>query len=166
MWKKIIVIGMVFLMCFSLFCGCGENEQVGYNAKIVNVFLTQSFLDNNPVSGMYEYDENPEITETLPGSRTFVIETAIQAEEMLESNAEIDFTHKNLIIYIYSSYNEIEHSLKKVSFASGDLEIDVLITCRSKSEEPKPIQKYLAIELDKIELHNVCVKHYQKNIGY
>ena len=26
MWKKSIVIGMVFLMCFSLFCGCNKNN--------------------------------------------------------------------------------------------------------------------------------------------
>ncbi len=164
--KKILVIGLVFLMCSSLFYGCGGNEQVGYNAKIINVFLKKSFLENNSVSGMYEYDENLETTETLPKNRTFVITTVIQAEEILERNPEIDFAQKDLIIYIYSSYNEIKHSLKQISFANGDLKIDVLVTCRSRSEEPKPIQKYLAIELDKIEFHNVCVKHYQKNISY
>ena len=47
MWKKIIVIGMVFLMGFSLFCGCSESENgevIGLQEAYEKEYLTQEDL--------------------------------------------------------------------------------------------------------------------------
>lgn len=85
MWNKIIVIGMVFIMCFSLFCGCknGESEQGSF-------YDIQTALDNELLT-----ENDIRIIAEKHNNENFDVLTDKESLELKKAYA-VQFPRKNL----------------------------------------------------------------------
>lgn len=166
MIKKIILIGMVMLVC--ILNGCGKPIQ--YNATIIGGTFKESFLKENMTLGAYYENENYDPTdensheylldETSPRNRTFVVTEQSQLDEMFEVfQFPIDFETKMLIIYIYTDCYLRAQILESVRLEEDTLKIEFKIKPGKwgYADARQPYQRTLVVELDRLDVETVSV---------
>ena len=160
MLKKISYLFMTFTILFSLLVSCNINK---YHATLyddVDHWIKQEFADNNLTSGVYYQNNHTTTNQSFPRSRTFLITTQAEFDEIFNSSAPaVDFTKEILALYTFTCDYVREIKL-------GDIEIDGLkleieyemvhpLSCQSIGDAVPPYQRYILVKLDKVNVTHV-----------
>lgn len=156
---KILIMGMVLIMCLGIFVGCGGNK---YNAELhynAQAMMNAEYLEANMTLGAY--DGLVEDTSS-PETRTHIIKNKNDFDFAFnEFPKEVDFSKKMVLIYFFtSSYPTSPYKLEKTTMDSDILSVDFKLN-KSYSHGPdasKPQQTCVVVLIDILDISNVNFK--------
>ncbi len=141
----LLIAGAVLICVFS---------QTDKSARILNDdaadSVSRDFYDNNRVSGAY-YDGTASVDSEYPSSRTFLIGSAEEYEEIFSQATDqaIDFQSSAIVVYTFADICKREVRIKKISTSEDSITI-VLTHKKAPSgvgDACIPYQRYVVIEL-------------------
>ena len=161
--KKLLTIGLAVLLmlCMSIsLVGCGK---IDHNAIIIADGITyqEEWLDNNHVYGAYGENGEENYDENTPKSRTYIIKTRTELNEVFSEFPEIDFENEMLIVYCYRTVYGRKQVLEKV-FSDGNVlrvEFDVVKGKIGHADASAPHRRMLVVKLDKLDIAEVNVTY-------
>ena len=142
--KKAMICFVTIFACLILTVGCNT-----YNAKLYNIYYSQSGSGENVLSD----------DETYPESRTFIVENSEVYNRIFNNdieNFDVDFNKQMLIVYTFMAINH--RNLKLISVNLQDAILRITFESVSKSgigDTCIPYQRWIVIKLDKIEVKSV-----------
>jgi hypothetical protein len=159
MARKILILGVVLMMCLGLFTGCGGNK---YNAELhynAQAMMNAEYLEANMTLGAY--DGLVEDTSS-PETRTHIIKNKNDFDFAFnEFPKEVDFSKKMVLIYFFtSSYPTSPYKLEKTTMDSDILRVYFKLN-KSDSQGPdasKPQQTCVVVLIDILDISNVSFK--------
>ena len=161
--KKLLSLVLAFLLmlCMSVsLIGCGK---IDHNAIIIADGITyqEEWLDNNHVYGAYGENGEENYDENTPKSRTYIIKTRTELNEVFSEFPEIDFENEMLIVYCYRTVYGRKQVLEKV-FSDGNVlrvEFDVVKGKIGHADASAPHRRMLVVKLDKLDIAEVNVTY-------
>ena len=161
--KKIFTIGLAVLLmlCMSVsLIGCGK---IDHNAIIIADGITyqEEWLDNNHVYGAYGENGEENYDENTPKSRTYIIKTLTELNEVFSEFPEIDFENEMLIVYCYRTIYIRKQVLEKVALDGNvlNVEFNVVKGKIGHADASAPSRRMLVVKLDKLDITEVNVTY-------
>lgn len=163
MARKILILGVVLMMCLGVFTACRGNL---YNAAIYNdtsQFFRKDFLKSNLTFGCYYKDDdgqNVHVTdEGIPRYYSYVVKTEERVTEIFSEPPFVtNFDEQMLIIHIFTSPYSRPYKIAKVIFNDGELCIDIkLKSANGLKDATAPGQRVLIIKMDKLDFDTLVV---------
>ena len=161
--KKIFTIGLAVLLmlCMSVsLVGCGK---IDHNAIIIADGITyqEEWLDNNHVYGAYGENGEENYDENTPKSRTYIIKTLTELNEVFSEFPEIDFENEMLIVYCYRTIYIRKQVLEKVALDGNvlNVEFNVVKGKIGHADASAPSRRMLVVKLDKLDITEVNVTY-------
>lgn len=163
MFKKIFVLGVAFLVVFTLWA-CDDTD-IPYNAILydkVNSFLHEDFLKENLTNGAWDEHSQQSIQDdTLPRSRTVVIKS--QADfyaTFAEFPSEINFETDMILLYGETTSSARDFYIKSIELNSEILRVEIRNVMPKGKSPPSgsitPYQRWTAVKMDRID--NVTIE--------
>ena len=161
--KKLLTIGLAVLLilCMSVsLVGC---KKIDHNAVIISEGLNyqEEWLDNNHVYGAYGENGEENYDENTPKSRTYIIKTRTELNEVFSEFPEINFEKEMIIVYCYRTVYGRKQVLEKV-FSDGNVlrvEFDVVKGKIGHADASAPHRRMLVVKLDKLDIAEVNVTY-------
>jgi len=157
---KILIMGIVLIMCLGIFVGCGDNK---YNAELhynAQAMMNAEYLEANMTLGAY--DGLVEDTSS-PETRTHIIKNKDDFDfAFKEFPKEVDFSKKIVLIYFFtSSYPTSPYKLVKINLRDDVLSIHFKLNKSGSSSVPDaglPKQTCIVVLMDKIDINAAVFK--------
>lgn len=173
--KKILCLGVIFVMCLGLFAGCGEkkgDKTVPYNAVVVETDFQfkKDFWKENIISGAINryYDDEGNLQtvktfedETLPNFRIFIVKEQNEFDDIFDVFPQVDFEKEMVIIYIFRTpHSNRTYKIKNVEVCDKTLKISYaeLGGKPGYGDASLPQRKALVIKMDKLDVESVEFK--------
>ena len=160
---KVLTIGLAVLLmlCMSLgFVGC---KQIAHNAVIITdgIRYQEEWLKENHVYGAYDENGEENYDENTPKSRTYIIKTQTELDEVFLEFPEIDFENEMLIVYCYRAIYIRKQVLEKVALDGNALnvEFNVVKGKIGHADASAPQRRMLVVKLDKLDITKVNVTY-------
>ncbi len=157
--KKVFAVFISLLLIICSFASCSRVE---CNAVILQEgFLChEKWLENNQTlgslqGGTHEYDDS------LPESRTYIIQNQAQLEEIFSDFPEIDFDKETVLVYCYTTVYLRKQRLEKVSLENDVLTVafDVVRGKLGHADAAAPHTRLCVIRLDKVDVTEVNITY-------
>ena len=182
--RKIVVIAVAILVAVGVAVGAGfginayvrrtkaEYEARIFHAKILSgMSYKDEFKKNNKTkNALYKneeydpsdpYSEEYYIDSTSPSTRTYIIRTQEELEEVFDQCPSVDFEKEMVVVHVYTSCSTTTG--KKVTIKISDVELnDKTLKMEIEKNYEHAIyplyQSFLTVKLDKIDIDEVEVK--------
>lgn len=154
---------LLLLVAFmGMFSGCSRNQ---YEAEVLSdnasEIINQSFYEQNYTYGAY-YDSNTSLQDsTVPVSRTFVIKTQEEYDNIIVRNANlnVDFASEIIVVYTYTSDYVRDIKIDDIQVVEQNLNIKLSLSKASKGagDAVQPFQRYVVLKMKKIDFVTIEV---------
>lgn len=157
-----VVLGALLIFCMSIsFIGC--DRQIDHNAVIITsgIAYQEEWLANNHVYGAYGENGEENYDENTPKSRTYLIKTQTELDEVFSDFPEIDFEKEMLIVYCYRTVYGRKQVLENV-FSDGNLlyvEFNVVKGKIGHADASAPSRRMLVVKLDRLDITEVKITY-------
>ena len=154
-------LSLVLALITLLFClvSCTKFE---YNAVILKDGFTfnETWLESNQTLGSLQ-GETHEYDDSLPESRTYIIQNQAQLEEIFSDFPEIDFDKEIVLVYCYTTVYIRKQRLEKVSLENGVLTVafDVVRGKLGHADAAAPHTRLCVIRLGKVDITEVNIMY-------
>lgn len=155
MLKKFFILGVVFLMAFTLWA-C-DDADIPYNAVLYDdagEWINIEFKAANATAGVIPGDD------ALPKSRAWLIATPADYDGMLMGTPfNCDFDNQMLVLYTFTTAYVRTVKLTKASKNDSvlDIEFEMVKPKGTGGGAVRDYQRWLLIKLDKIEVDSANV---------
>ena len=157
--KKILAIFISLLLIICSFASCSHVE---CNAVIFQeeFLCRETWLESNQTLGSLQGGKQ-EYDDSLPESRTYIIQNQEQLEEIFLDFPEIDFDKEILLVYCYTTVYIRKQRLEKVSLENGVLTVafDVVRGKLGHADAASPHTRLCVIRLDKVDVTEVNITY-------
>jgi hypothetical protein len=159
-FKRILALVMTALLCLG-FIGCGRIE---HNAKIIEneglVYRTE-WLENNYTYGAWIESGGRGYDEVSPKTRTYVIQSQAQLDEIFTEFPTTDFEKKMVLIHCYTTIYARKRVLKQVVIKDGILVVDfnVVNGKLGHADAAAPHRRVVVIVLDRVDVTDVKITY-------
>lgn len=154
--KNFLTISLAFLLMFYMsvsFVGC---KQIDHNAVIVTDGITyqEEWLEENQVYGAYDENGEENYDENTPKSRTYIIKTQTELDEVFSGFPEIDIEREMIIVYCYRTVYIRKQALEKVALDGTvlNVEFNVVKGKIGHADASAPQRRMLVLKLDKLDI--------------
>ena len=156
MTKKILILGVLIVMAFSL-AACGGNK---YNAVMYDdagKWMHEEFLTENLTRGAF-YEDVLLDDNSYPKSIPHLIKNKEEFDSVFaEFPSEIDFKQSMICIYIFTcNYMGRPYEIRKIGKDNQILKIDVNFVrikgCAARGYATKPARRCLVVKMDKQDI--------------
>lgn len=161
--KKLLTIGLAVLLmlCVSIsLVGC---KKIDHNAVIISEGLNyqEEWLDNNHVYGAYGENGEENYDENTPKSRTYIIKTRTELNEVCSEFPEIDFEKEMVLVYCYRTIYIRKQVLEKVVLDGTilNVEFNVVKGKMGHADASAPSRRMLVLKLDKLDITEVNITY-------
>lgn len=156
-----VVLGILLMLCMSLgLVGC---KQIDHNAVIIKEGITyqEKWLENNHVYGAYGENGEENYDENTPKSRTRLIKTQTELDEVFSDFPEMDFEKEMVIVYCYRTVYGRKQVLEKVVCDGNVLyvEFNVVKGKIGHADASAPSRRMLVMKLDKLDIMEVKITY-------
>jgi hypothetical protein len=150
------IVFIAFTPCAFTSCETIKDEEMPYNATIVNAGFTVrvDFLDENEIYHPFKDDK------TLPEDRAFIIPDKDKLDDIFSVFPSINFEKEMIVMYMYTSSYVRKRSITSVTFNNNKL----LIKFKYAELKPgigdatTPARRLLVIKMDKLDIDAVEFK--------
>lgn len=145
MKKKFIIIVFIFLL--TMLVGC--KLSMPYDAKIITkgYELNSEFLKDN----LTKKEEN----EKLPQERNYYIDKQETLDQVFNNFPKTNFNKEMIILYGFTSSENCNYELSKVSLDKKVLTIELKPT--NDAVSTTPFTKWIVIKMDKIKINDLKI---------
>ena len=161
--KKIFTIGLTLLLmlCISVsLAGCKKME---HNAVIITdgIRYQEEWLKENHVYGAYDENGEENYDENTPKSRTYIIKTRTELNEVFSEFPEIDFEKEMVLVYCYRTIYIRKQVLEKVVLDGNvlNVEFNVVKGKIGHADASAPSRRMLVVKLDKLDITEVKITY-------
>ena len=176
--NKKVLRGMIVILLFGLFVGCGEKKLL-FNAVIIGngsiedleiseiEYLNEIFLEENMTLGaMYknenwnpldEHSDEYLYDETSPPFRTHIVSEENQLNNILCNPPQVDFDNEMILVYMFTEATNRNQIIKNVSLEDVTLKIE-FTTERAKTgyrDVTVPKRRFIVIKIDILDVNEV-----------
>lgn len=164
---KILIMGVMLVMCLGLFVGCGGNK---YNAVVLSddiSFRSEFLNENRTLNARYlneswneetdEWDDRYLVDKISPECRTFVVRNQDELNAIFDSFVPVDFEKEMVLLYCYTDIYSRQQLIDKVNLNGTALEIEFSLKKPKSSvgDAHEPGCKQLIIKMDALEINIV-----------
>ncbi len=119
--KKIFAVFISQLLISLIVCSFASCSRIDNNAKILQegVKCREEWLENNYTRGSYQSDFNND----LPESRTHLIQTQAELDEIFSDFPKINFDKEMVLVYCYTTVYIRDQKLEQATIDNGVLTV-------------------------------------------
>ena len=154
--KKLLTIGLAVLLMLCMSISLAGCKQIDHNAVIITEGITyqEEWLANNHVYGAYDENGEENYDENTPKSRTYLIKTQTELDEVFSKFPEIDFEKEMVVVYCYRTVYIRKQVLEKVVLDGAvlNVEFNVVKGKIGHADASAPQRRMLVIKLDKLDI--------------
>ena len=154
--KKLLIIGLAVLLMLCMGISLVGCKQIDHNATIITDGITyqEKWLEENQVYGAYAENGEEKYDNNTPKSRTYIIKTQTELDEVFSEFPEIDFENEMLIVYCYRTIYIRKQVLEKVVFDGTLLNVEFnVVRCKlGHADSSAPRRRMLVLKLDKLDI--------------
>ena len=160
--KRLFIVSFTILLTLCMSISLSGCHKIKFNAVIIKdgiVYQTE-WLENNYTFGAgldnaYGYDN------TSPKSRTYIVKSSNELDDIFETFPAIDFKKEMVLIYCYTSIYAREHVLEKVSLKDNvlNVEFNVVKGKIGRADACAPHRRILSVKLDKLDITDAKVTY-------
>lgn len=148
------LFAVLLMLCVSIsLVGC---KRIDHNAVIITDGITyqEEWLANNHVYGAYGENGEEKYDENTPKSRTYIIKTQTELNEVFSEFPEIDFEKEMIIVYCYRTVYIRKQVLEKVVLDGNvlNVEFNVVHGKLGHADASAPSRRMLVLKLDKLDI--------------
>lgn len=161
--KKLLTIGLAVLLmlCVSIsLVGC---KKIDHNAVIITdgIRYQEEWLKENHVYGAYDENGEENYDENTPKSRTHLIKTQTELDEVFLEFPEINFEKEMIIVYCYRTVYGRKQALEKVVLNGIilNVEFNVVKGKMGHADASAPSRRMLVLKLDKLDITEVNITY-------
>lgn len=160
--RRLYSISLLLVIFMGIFSGCSK---IQYEAEMLNdnasEIINQSFYEQNFTYGAY-YNSNTSLQDpSFPSSRTFVIKTQEECDDIIVFNANlnVDFASEIIIVYTYTSDYVRDIKIDDIQVFEQNLNIELSLSKASNGvgDAVQPFQRYVVLKMKKIDFATVDV---------
>lgn len=157
--KKVVTVFISLLLIICFFTGCLYIE---CNAVILQEGFSyrETWLESNQTRGSLQRGKQ-EYDDSLPKSRTYIIQNQARLEEIFSEFPEIDFDKETVLVYCYTTIYLRKQKLEEVSLKNAVLTVsfDVVRGKLGHADAAAPHTRLCIIRLDKIDVTKVNITY-------
>ena len=173
----LFMVGVMTVISLLSLIGCGNSDEVRYNAEIIDIELKDEVIESNRRGGTFyyvnEYDQETgeyKITsrytgKTDVGEQYYIIRSNEEMDNMCVSSPEINFDTEMIIIFFYVEYYP-NRERKLVTVKADETELLIEHSRRygsmGRGDAGLPTTGYMIMKMDKIDIETITIKEVAK----
>ena len=176
----LFMVGVMSVISLLSLIGCGDSDEVRYNAEIIDIELKDEVIESNrragscyfvveynSDNGKYEIADPPGVMSVKEdiGEQYYIIRSNEEMDNMCISYPEINFDTEMVIIFFYVEYYP-NRERKLVTVKADETELLVEHSRRygsmGRGDAAMPTTGYMIIKIDKIDIETITIKEVAK----